>query len=126
MAYTTSTLSLASQPVVDRKKWFYTSADGTSLVSVSSYITDATQKGLSAGDSIEQYSSGGTPPLISYLVKTVRSSVTSGSADLSSGISLSSSGFRAFWCLGGGGIPLPPFLLTKGETAYDERDSHGD
>jgi hypothetical protein len=90
MAYTTSTLSLATQPIADRKKWFYTTQDATSVMSVSSYISDAVYKGLAAGDTIEAYSSGLTPPLASYLVKTVRTSISSGTADLSSGISLSS------------------------------------
>lgn len=90
MSFTSSTLSMMVQNVVDRKKWSYTSTDGTSLVSVSSYITNAGAIGMLPGDTVEQYSSGGTPPLISYLVKTVRSSTSSGSADLSSGISLSS------------------------------------
>lgn len=90
MAYTTSTLSLAVQPIVDRKRWSYTTQDSQATVGASSYISDAVQKGLSPGDSVEVYTSGGSPPLASYLVKTVRSSLSSGSADLSSGMSLSS------------------------------------
>lgn len=90
MAYTSSTLSLEVQPIVDRKRWVYTTQDSQATVGGSSYISDAAQKGLTAGDSIEVYSSGGATPLYSVLVKTVRSSVTSGSADLSSGASLSS------------------------------------
>lgn len=89
MAYTTSTLSMANQPIADIKKWNYISGDLQATVGGSSYITDAAQKGVSAGDRIEQYVSS-TNELRSYLVKTVRSSVTSGSADLSSGMSLSS------------------------------------
>lgn len=88
--YTTSTLSMAAQPIADRKKWVYTTQDSQATVGASSYISDAAQKGLTAGDQVEIYSSGGATPLYSMLVKTVRSSVTSGSADLSSGASLSS------------------------------------
>ena len=90
MSYTTSTLSLATQPIVDRKRWTYTTQDSQAAIGDSSYISDAVQKGVSAGDSIEVYSSGAAVPLMNFLVKTVRSSVSNGSADLSSGMSLSS------------------------------------
>lgn len=89
MAYATSLLSLANQPIADRKKWVYTSGDLQSAVGASSYITDAAQKGLSAGDEVTQYISS-LNTLVGYMVKTVRSSLTSGSADLTSGMSLSS------------------------------------
>jgi hypothetical protein len=90
MAYSTSTLSLANQPIADRKRWVYTTQDSQATVGATSYISDAAQKGMLAGDFVEVFSSGATVPLAGYLVKTVRTSVTSGSADLSSGMSLSS------------------------------------
>lgn len=89
MAYTTSTLSMAAQPIADRKKWEYTSGDTQATVGASSYITDAAQKGMAAGDEVTQYISS-LNTLVGYMVKTVRSSLTSGSADLTSGMSLSS------------------------------------
>lgn len=90
MAYTTSTLSLMVQNITDRKKWSYTTQDSQATVGATSYISDAAKKGIAVGDTIEVWSSGLFPPLASYLVNTCRSSVTSGSADLSSGMSLSS------------------------------------
>jgi len=78
------------QNITDRKRWSYTTQDSQATVGASSYISDAAQKGMLAGDTVEVYTSGGATPLYSMLVKTVRTSVTSGSADLSSGASLSS------------------------------------
>lgn len=89
MAYTTSTLSMGSQPIADRKKWFYTSGDTQATVGASSYISDAAQKGMTSGDEVTQFISS-LNSLVGYMVKTVRSSVTSGSGDLTSGMSLSS------------------------------------
>lgn len=86
MAYTSSDLFLEPQSITGRKKWSYASTDGSTLVSASSYITDAYSKGLSAGDVINQYNSS-TPKLVTYLVTTVR---TSSSADLSAGLITSS------------------------------------
>lgn len=86
MAYTSSELQLSPQSICGKKKWYYASLDGSSLVSASSYITDAYSKGLSAGDEITQYNSS-TPKLVNYLVATVRAS---SSADCSTGLVLSS------------------------------------
>lgn len=86
MAYTSSDLQLAPQSIAGKKKWYYSSIDATSLVSASSYISDAYSKGLTAGDEITQYNSS-TPKLTNYLVVTVR---TSSSADCSTGLTLSS------------------------------------
>lgn len=89
MAYTTSTLSMGHQPIADRKKWFYTSGDTQATVGASSYISDAAAKGMAAGDEVTQYISS-LNTLVGYMVKTCRTSLTSGSADLTSGMSLSS------------------------------------
>lgn len=86
MAYTSSDLFLLPQSIAGLKKWHYNSIDATSLVSASSYITDAYNKGLTAGDQIIQYNSS-TPKLVSYLVATVRAS---SSADCSTGLTVSS------------------------------------
>lgn len=86
MAYSSSDLFMLPQSVAGLKKWHYNSVDATSLVSASSYITDAYNKGMSAGDQIIQYNSS-TPKLTSYLVATVR---TSSSADTSTGLTVSS------------------------------------
>lgn len=89
MAYTSSDLQLGNQTIAGKKKWNYTSLDATSLVSASSYISDAFSKGLSAGDEITAYNSS-TPKTTNYLVQTVRSSIATGSADLSPGLITSS------------------------------------
>lgn len=86
MAYTSTDLFMLPQSIAGLKKWHYNSVDATSLVSASSYVTDAGVKGMSAGDQIVQYNSS-TPKLTSYLVATVRSA---SSADLSTGLTLSS------------------------------------
>lgn len=92
MAYTSSDLQLAQHsPLTDRKHWFYTTIDAQATWGGSSYISDAHARGMTQGDSIEIYNSS-TPALFSALVKTVRSSLTTtgGSADLSSGMCISS------------------------------------
>lgn len=73
-------------------RWYYTSVDGDSLVGASSYITDAYQLGMVAGDILEQYNSSANK-LTEYLVETVRTSTASAgknSADLSPGLNVSS------------------------------------
>lgn len=87
MAYTSSDLQLTPQSITGRKKWIYlTAADGSSLIGASSYITDAYSKGMVAGDEVTSYnSSAGT--VYYYGVTTVR---TSSSADLTSGLKISS------------------------------------
>lgn len=89
MAYTSSDLQLHGQSIAGKKKWVYASVDATSLVSASSYISDGFSKGLSAGDEISVYNSS-TPKSTNYLVQTVRSSIATGSADLSPGLITSS------------------------------------
>ena len=86
MAYTSSDLQVISQSIAGKKKWVYASIDSSTLVSASSYVSDAYSKGLVAGDEISQYNSS-TPKTVNYLVQTVR---TSSSADLSAGLITSS------------------------------------
>ena len=73
-------------------RWRFESVDGTSLTSVSSYITDAFKLGMSVGDIVEQWNSSGGPAgtgqITEFAVLTVRSTTASagaGSADLSPG-----------------------------------------
>lgn len=89
MAYVSSDLQLTPQSIAGKKKWHYASVDATSLVSATSYISDAVSKGVSAGDEISVYNSS-TPKLTNYLVITLRSSIATGSADLSPGLITSS------------------------------------
>ena len=96
MAYTSSDLYPAfHQPMVEASSgiggmtWRYNSIDSQSTIGGSSYISDAVKRGLKVADQVIVYNSS-SPSLASYLVKTVRSSVSSGSADLSSGMWLSS------------------------------------
>lgn len=99
MAYTSSDLyQVSHQPLADpgapgsavgTQVWRYVSLDTLSSMGASSYISDAAKRGLKGGDQLIVYNSS-APSLASFLVKTVRSSVTSGSADLSSGMYLSS------------------------------------
>lgn len=86
MTYTSSDLQLTNQSIAGKKKWNYASIDASSLVSASSYVSDAFSKGLTAGDEISQYNSS-TPKTMNYLVQTVRAS---SSADLSPGLITSS------------------------------------
>ena len=86
MAYTSTDLFMLPQSIAGNKKWHYNSIDATSLITASSYISDAYSKGLGAGDVIEAYNSS-TPKLTNFLVTTVR---TSSSADLSTGLITSS------------------------------------
>lgn len=86
MAYTSTDLQLTNQSIAGKKKWNYSTLDATTLVSASSYVSDAYSKGLSAGDEIAYYNSS-TPKSMNFLVQTVR---TSSSADLSPGLITSS------------------------------------
>lgn len=92
MAYTSSDLQLAQHtPLSDRQHWFYATSDAQAVWGASSYVSDAHARGVKPGDSIEIYTSS-LPALFSAMFKTVRSSLTTtaGSADLSSGMCISS------------------------------------
>lgn len=68
-------------------RWTYPSIDGSTLVGVSSYITDAYKLGLAKGDILEQFNSSALT-ITEYVVTAVRTSSSSagaGSADLSAG-----------------------------------------
>jgi len=51
MAYTGSTLNLIAQGIGGTNKiWQYTNTDNAATVDASGYVTDATQRGMAAGD----------------------------------------------------------------------------
>lgn len=88
MAYTSSTLDVMPQAIGGSKRiWTYRTTDLSSIISVSSYVSDATKKGLLEGDFIIAGSSDQT---FGFNVQTVRSSLSTGSADLSGGTLISS------------------------------------
>lgn len=73
-------------------RWKYESTDGSSLVSVSSYITDAYKLGTQVGDILEQFNSSANT-VTEYVFTAVRATSASagaGSADLSAGQVVSS------------------------------------
>lgn len=86
MAYTGSTLNLVSQGIGGTNKvFYYTTTDAAATIDASGYITDATQRGLSAGDLVISTDTDDSAKLTSGHTVVA---ITSGTADLSNGTTI--------------------------------------
>lgn len=83
MAYTGSSLNLVVQGIGGTNKIFqYTTTDAAATIDASGYITDATQRGMAAGDLVISQDTDDSAKLTSGHVVVA---ITSGTADLSNG-----------------------------------------
>jgi hypothetical protein len=86
MAYTGSTLNLVVQGIGGTNKvFYYSTTDAAADIDASGYISDATQRGMAAGDQVVSLDTDSTDKLIS---SHSVSSVTAGAANLSNGITV--------------------------------------
>lgn len=86
MAYTGTTLNLVVQGIGGVGKIFnYTNTDAASTVDASGYITDATARGMAAGDQVFSQDTDDAAKLTSGHTVVA---ITSGTADLSDGITI--------------------------------------
>lgn len=86
MAYTGTTLNLVVQGIGGSNKiWQYTNTDGASTVDASGYVSDATQRGMTAGDIVISQDTDDSAKITSGHTVVA---ITSGTADLSNGTTI--------------------------------------
>lgn len=89
MAYSTSSPPvLISQPIAGPKKWVYESTDAASVVDADGYITNASDLGMEAGDTVIVIDTDASP--IAATAHVVSAINADGSADLSDGVDIGS------------------------------------
>lgn len=87
MAYTPNNLRLLQAAIASggASTWTYVSADASTVVDTSGYISDAKARGLKVGD-IVQVTNTATPIVTNHYVISINA--TTGAADLSNGTTM--------------------------------------